>query len=207
MEISRRAMLAALAAMGGARQGIAPRNVKPQPRGKPSGRPFHARFTDVAKRGRPAPHPVDLRRRRHQEATSSKPSAAASRSSTTTTTAGSTFRPERHAPRRRAARRHQPPVQEQPRRHVHRRHREGRPDAHRLGLGGHRRRLQQRRLRRSVHHLLGPERALSQQRRRHVHRCHREGRPSPERACARARAAPWSTTTATATSTCSSPTT
>ena len=29
-------------------QGISTRSVKPQPRGKPSGRPFHARFTDVA---------------------------------------------------------------------------------------------------------------------------------------------------------------
>src|SRR5438445_5217926 len=30
-------------------QGISSRGVKPQPRGKPSGRPFQARFTDVAK--------------------------------------------------------------------------------------------------------------------------------------------------------------
>ncbi len=30
-------------------QGISSRDVKPQPRGKPSGRPFLARFTDVAK--------------------------------------------------------------------------------------------------------------------------------------------------------------
>ena len=30
-------------------QGVSSRGVKPQPRGKPSGRPFHARFTDVAK--------------------------------------------------------------------------------------------------------------------------------------------------------------
>src|SRR5579872_4600365 len=29
-------------------QGISTRNVTPQPRGKPSGRPFRARFTDVA---------------------------------------------------------------------------------------------------------------------------------------------------------------
>ena len=28
--------------------GMASRGVKPQPRGKPSGLPFHARFTDVA---------------------------------------------------------------------------------------------------------------------------------------------------------------
>jgi hypothetical protein len=42
---------AALAGMSGAAfgQGISSRGVKPQPRGKPSGRPFLARFTDVAK--------------------------------------------------------------------------------------------------------------------------------------------------------------
>ena len=42
---------AALAGMSGAvfGQGISSRGVKPQPRGKPSGRPFLARFTDVAK--------------------------------------------------------------------------------------------------------------------------------------------------------------
>ena len=84
---------------------------------------------------------------------------------------------------------------------------EGRPDSHRLGLGGDRRRLRQRRLRRSVHHLLRPQRALSQQRRRHVHRCHREGGPSPGRGPLRRPAAPGWTTIATATSICSSRTT
>jgi enediyne biosynthesis protein E4 len=54
--MTRRALLALLAgstavtpfrsAFG---QGISSRGVKPQPRGKPSGRPFNARFTDVAK--------------------------------------------------------------------------------------------------------------------------------------------------------------
>ncbi len=38
-------MAASTAAMG---QGVIPRNVKPQPRGKPSGKPFLAHFTDVA---------------------------------------------------------------------------------------------------------------------------------------------------------------
>jgi len=55
--ITRRKMIATLAgAAGGAMisasafgQGISSRGVKPQPRGKPSGRPFLARFTDVAK--------------------------------------------------------------------------------------------------------------------------------------------------------------
>jgi len=49
--ITRRALLALLAssARPAFGQGISSRAVKPQPRGKPSGRPFHARFTDVAK--------------------------------------------------------------------------------------------------------------------------------------------------------------
>ena len=57
--ISRRKMIAvmagaagiAMAAAGGAAfgQGVSSRGVKPQPRGKPSGRPFLARLTDVAK--------------------------------------------------------------------------------------------------------------------------------------------------------------
>ena len=46
-------MLALLACSAGPTfgfaQGISSRNIKPQPRGKPSGRPFNARFTDVAK--------------------------------------------------------------------------------------------------------------------------------------------------------------
>ena len=48
--ITRRALLAALASAAGPAfgQGISSRAVKPQPRGKPSGRPFNARFTDVA---------------------------------------------------------------------------------------------------------------------------------------------------------------
>ena len=71
---------------------------------------------------------------------------------------------------------HQLPLPQQPRRHVHRRHREGRPDPFRLGPGLLRRRLRQRRLRRPLRHLLGTERPLPQQRRRHVHRRLREGR-------------------------------
>ena len=47
--ICRRALLAARPAGHRAfAQGISSRGVKPQPRGKPSGRPFLARFTDVA---------------------------------------------------------------------------------------------------------------------------------------------------------------
>src|SRR5688572_13146123 len=42
------ARLLALPALHAAGQGISTRNVTPAPRGKPSGLPFHARFTDVA---------------------------------------------------------------------------------------------------------------------------------------------------------------
>jgi enediyne biosynthesis protein E4 len=42
-------LLALSAARPAFGQGISSRGVKPQPRGKPSGRPFQARFTDVAK--------------------------------------------------------------------------------------------------------------------------------------------------------------
>jgi hypothetical protein len=51
--ITRRELIALLACVPGARplfaQGVSSRSVKPQPRGKPSGRPFNARLTDVAK--------------------------------------------------------------------------------------------------------------------------------------------------------------
>ncbi len=47
--MTRRDMLAMLTAAGTSRgQGISSRGVKPMPRGKPSGRPFLARFTDIA---------------------------------------------------------------------------------------------------------------------------------------------------------------
>ena len=55
--ITRRRMLALLAgsassALGSAAfsQGVSSRGVKPQPRGVPSGRPFLARFTDMAEK-------------------------------------------------------------------------------------------------------------------------------------------------------------
>ena len=115
--------------------------------------------------------------------------------------------PERHAAGGRAAGHHEPPLQEQPRRHLHRRHGEGRTDAAGLGVRGHGGRLRQRRLRRPLHHLLRPERALPQQRRRHLHGRDREGRSRAKTPCATAPAAPGSTTTATAASTSSSPTT
>ena len=47
--VSRRTLLAMLGASRAFAQGIASRGVKAQPRGKPSGIPFNAKFTDVAK--------------------------------------------------------------------------------------------------------------------------------------------------------------
>jgi enediyne biosynthesis protein E4 len=57
--ITRREMLALLACTADAAfgQGISSRGVRPQPRGKPSGRPFLARFTDVARQAG-LTHPV-----------------------------------------------------------------------------------------------------------------------------------------------------
>ena len=51
--ITRRTLLALLACSASPAfgQGISTRSVKPQPRGKPSGRPFNARFTDVTQQG------------------------------------------------------------------------------------------------------------------------------------------------------------
>src|SRR5437764_6800608 len=47
--MTRRDLLTSLAAAGVCRaQGISSRGVKPQPRGKASGKPFLARFTDIA---------------------------------------------------------------------------------------------------------------------------------------------------------------
>ena len=50
--ITRRRLLALLAVLPARAlaQGVSSRGVKAQPRGKPSGRPFHARFTDVAEK-------------------------------------------------------------------------------------------------------------------------------------------------------------
>jgi hypothetical protein len=47
MKYSRREWLAIGAAPLACAQGVATRGVRPQPRGKPSGLPFHARFTDI----------------------------------------------------------------------------------------------------------------------------------------------------------------
>ena len=108
-------------------------------------------------------------------------------------------------PRRQGA--HFASLQKQSRRHVHRRHRKIRPRPHRLADRRLRRRLRQRRLGRSVLLLLGTQHSVSQQRRRNFHRRHSQGRGLRRTDSAGARAAPFSTTTATATSIFSSATT
>ena len=105
----------------------------------------------------------------------------------------------------------EPPVQEQPRRHVHRRHRESRRRAHGLGAGLLRGRLQQRRPRRPVRHLLGRLRSVAQPRQRKIHRRREKGRRHHQSAATASAAGipaarSWITTT-TAIWTCSSPTT
>ena len=79
--------------------------------------------------------------------------------------------------------------------------------ADRLGAGRVRRRLRQRRLRRSVRDVLGTEPPVSQSRRRHLRRRDAWPRGSRPRSAAGAPGAPSSTTIATAASICSPPTT
>ena len=135
--ITRRQLLALLAAAPAGPalgQGISSRGVKPLPRGKPSGRPFPARFTDVARQaGLTAPIVY----------------GGVETKSYIIEVVGcgvafidydndgwlGSVRAERHAAGGRAAGHDQPAVQEQPRRHVHGRHGTGRPGPDGLGLG------------------------------------------------------------------------
>ena len=74
-----------------------------------------------------------------------------------------------------------------------------------LGIGCDCWRLQQRRVRRSLRHLLRAQRAVPEQRRRHVHRCDRDRRVCGRTPYVTAPAARGWTTTATDTWICSSP--
>ena len=113
-------------------QGVATHTAKPIKRPAPSGRPFNARFVDVAAAAglrAPAIYGGTWKAR----STFWKPPAAAALSSITTTTAGwiSSCSP---APVWTARlRRDQSALQEQSRRHVHRRHRESRASSGRTG--------------------------------------------------------------------------
>ena len=144
VKLSRRNLLQ-LAAVRLAAQGMATRTVKPTPRGKPSGIPFHAHVHRRRRSGRTARayhlwrrFPQGLHRRNHGlrlRLVRLRQRRLAGH-----------FRPLRDAIRRRSGRRHQPPLQEQSGRHVHRCDGQGRAAAYRLALRRLRRRLRQRRL-------------------------------------------------------------
>ena len=106
---------------------------------------------------------------------------------------------------RRSPQRAERAVAESGRRHLRRRHRQGRRRLPGMGHGRRRRRLRQRRLGRPVRDLLRPEPPLSQQRRRNVHGRHREG--GRRRSAMVDRCGVRATTTAMAGSICSWPTT
>ena len=178
------ALLAGSARPGGRRgvfaQGVSSRAVKPQPRGKPSGLPFHARFTDVAREaGLTQPiiyGGVDTKRYIVEVVGCGVAFLDYDNDGWLDVFVLSGTRLEDAPPSATNRLYHNNRDGT-----LHRRHREGRADAHRLGVGGHRRRLRQRRLRRPLHHHYGHERAVSQQRRRHLHRRDREGRPAADR--------------------------
>ena len=132
--------------------------------------------------------------------------AAVAPSSITTTMAGWTCSSSAAVSRRRSARLQQPPLPQQSRRHIHRRHRESWIARCWLGQRRLRGRLQQRRIRRSVRHLLRPKPPIPQQRRRDFHRCNRQGRPAVSQNPFRLGLHLSSITTATACSICLSPT-
>ena len=156
---------------------MASRGIKAAPRGKPSGLPFHARFTDVAAQAG-LQNVGDLRaprtRRLRPRSDELRGGVLRLRQRRLDGHSGAL----RIAIRRPARGRLQPSLQEQPRRHLHRRHPQGRPVPNRLHVRRNGRRLQQRRLRGPVPHRLGPERAVPQQRRRHVYRRHEGSRPA-----------------------------
>jgi len=106
----------------------------------------------------------------------SKPPAAASLFTITTMTAGWIFSLSTAGASKvfLLARTYIAPFQKQSRRHFHRRHCQSWPASFRLGTGRLRRRLRQRRFRRSFCHLLRQKCSLPQQRQRHLHRRHRK---------------------------------
>ena len=176
--ITRRRMLALLAgsASSAFAQGVSSRGVKPQPRGKPSGRPFHSRLTDVAAEAG-LRHPivyggVDSKSYILEVVGCGVAFFDYDNDGWLDLLVLSGTRLE-GAPPGTTNR-------------LYKNNRDGTftdvtekagLDPHGLGLGGHGGRLRQRRLRRPVHHLLRPERALPQQRRRHLHGRDGEGRP------------------------------
>ena len=163
-------------------QGVASRNIKPMPRGKPSGLPFHARFTDIAAAAG-LREPViygGVDRKQYILETVGCGAAFIDYDNDgwldifllSGTSAGRRARPAPPTGSTRTiatARSRTSPK---------------RPACARGGWASAvcGRRFQQRRLRRSVRHLLGTERPVPEQRRWHVYRRHREGRPAPRTA-------------------------
>ena len=113
-------------------QGVATHTAKPVPRRALSGRPFNARLADVfARRGSGADR---LWPRRHQEMHPRDDQVRRVLRLRQRRLDGRVH-PQWHPARRRSAGRHQSALQEQPRRHLHRRHRTGRPRRRRVGVG------------------------------------------------------------------------
>ena len=110
-------------------QGISSRGVRPQPRGKPSGRPFLARFTDVAPQAG-LTHPVVYGGVGREDYIVEIVGCGVAFLDYDNDGWLDIFLLSGTRLGRRAAGRHQPALQEQPRRHVHRRHREGRAVTH-----------------------------------------------------------------------------
>ena len=187
-------------------QGMASRRVKPAPRGKPSGLPFHARFTDVGAQAGLKEISVGGHPDRTDYIIETMSCGAAFFDYDNDgwldilVLSGSRFG--------------DPPADASNR--LYKNNRDGTftdvtekagPVSHRIRVRRDGRRLQQRRFRGSVHHRLGPERALSQQRRRHVHRCHERSRAAECQTALRVPDAPSWITIATAGWICSFPTT
>ena len=195
---SRRQFLQLLAAAGVSTAGRARAAV-------PIARAGARRSSRKSRRARAA-SPGSTRTRCRRIATCRRRWGPASRSSTTTTTAGPTSswstaaRSDFYTPKAPLQERALP---EQPRRHVHRRHREGGRRRRRGVRHGLRDRgLRQRRLPGHPGHRVRPVHAVPQQRQRHLHRRHREGRRRRLRGGRRARSGSTTTTTAGSISSC-----
>ena len=160
-EFSRRGVLSLLAApvarLCGQVQGMASRTVKPAPRGKASGVPFGARFTDVGRQAGLNEIVVCGHADRCDYIIETMSCGAAFLDYDNDGWLD-IFVLVRFAIRRSSGERIEPALQKQSRRHFHRCHKEGRTVSHRIRVRRDGRGLQQRRVRRSLHHLLGPER-------------------------------------------------
>ena len=115
-------------------------------------------------RGQQALHPRNYRRRRSDIRSRQRRPDGRS--------AGECHHHGRQRPRREI---NQPSLSQSRKHALRRHHAESRAGESRMGPGRLRRRLRQRWLRRSVRHLLRPQRSLSQRGQRNLQRCHRSG--------------------------------